>query len=166
MGRSFLASFKVTSASNRHALQKGQTATREPQQKGTFLGDHLGRNMAVLEKALVWTSHIPTGMPQTQARKKKKSTKINFLGRRLSGGVGVFHAKGWGSKSSRPPSKVCFPWVSREGSWDILGVLPGCPGPSLCKKVLAHFSFSTNIHQNAPNTGIVKGAVMEGVGEN
>ena len=39
------------------------------------------------------------------------STKINFLGPATAGWDGVFHAKGWGSKSARPPSKVCFPWV-------------------------------------------------------
>ena len=43
--------------------------------------------------------------------------------------MGVFHAKGWGSKTSCPPSKVCLPWVSKRGIWDIPGILPGCPGP-------------------------------------
>ena len=38
---------------------------------------------------------------------RKKSTKINFLSLETAGWVGVFHAKGWGSKSSRPHSKVC-----------------------------------------------------------
>ena len=44
---------------------------------------------------------------------------------------------GWGSstrrggcpKTSCPPSKVCLPWVSKRGIWDVPGILPGCPGP-------------------------------------
>ena len=43
--------------------------------------------------------------------------------------MGVFHAKGWWPKTSCPPSKVCLPWVSKRGIWDIPGILPGCPGP-------------------------------------
>ena len=35
----------------------------------------------------------------------------------------VFRAKGWWLKSSCPPSKVCLPWVSKEGTWDV-----PCPG--------------------------------------
>ena len=41
----------------------------------------------------------------------------------------VFHAEGWGSKTSCPPSKVCLPWVSGRGIWDVPGILPGYPGP-------------------------------------
>ena len=66
----------------------------------------------------------------TQAnQERKKSTKINFWVRRPPGGMGVFHVKGWWPKSSCPPSKVCFPWVLREGIWDVPGILLGCPGP-------------------------------------
>ena len=46
---------------------------------------------------------------------------------------------GWGGGSSTRKvgdqkvrslrSKVCFPWVLRKGTWDVLGILPGCPGP-------------------------------------
>ena len=43
--------------------------------------------------------------------------------------MGVFRAKGWWPKSSCLPSKVCLPWVSRGGIWDVPGILPGCPGP-------------------------------------
>ena len=43
--------------------------------------------------------------------------------------IPVFHAKGWWPKSSCPPSKVCLPWVSKRGIRDVLGLLPGCPGP-------------------------------------
>ena len=61
------------------------------------------------------------------------STKINFLALEAAGWGGGLPREGvgghWGSKSSCPPSKVCLPWVSREGTWDVPGVLPGCPGP-------------------------------------
>ena len=43
-------------------------------------------------------------------------------------GWGVFHAKGWWPKTSRPPSKLCLPWVSKRGIRDVPGILPGCPG--------------------------------------
>ena len=58
--------------------------------------------------------------------------------------------KGWWSKSSCSPSKVCFPWVWKGGTWDILGILPGCPGLlGLFKKLVQktnskHFSFPSN----------------------
>ena len=42
-------------------------------------------------------------------RKGLVSTKIHFLGLENAGWGGVFHAKGWWSKSSFPPSKVCSP---------------------------------------------------------
>ena len=59
----------------------------------------------------------------------KKRTKINFWVRRPPDGVGVFHAKGWWSESSCPPSKVCLPWVWKGGTWGIPGILLGRPGP-------------------------------------
>ena len=61
--------------------------------------------------------------------------------------MGVFHAKGWWSKGSCPPSKVCLPWVSKTGIWDVPGILLGCPGRLgvfknfVPKKVRAHFAF-------------------------
>ena len=72
------------------------------------------------------------------------STKINFWVRRPPGGVGVFHAKGWESKSSRPPSKVCLPWVSKGGTWDPgnfarMSQTPGCVQKVCAKNVCAHF---------------------------
>ena len=51
----------------------------------------------------------------------KKNTKIDFCVQRLPGGVGVFWAKGWGSKSSCHPPKVCFPWVSKDSEGGSLG---------------------------------------------
>ena len=43
--------------------------------------------------------------------------------------MGVFHSTGWWPKTSCLPSKVCLPWVSKRGIWDVPGILPGCPGP-------------------------------------
>ena len=60
---------------------------------------------------------------------EKRAQRLTFWVRRPPGGVGVFPAKGWWPKSSCPPSKVCLPWVSKRGIWDVPGILPGCPGP-------------------------------------
>ena len=67
------------------------------------------------------------GTPYDQARKNHKDKLFSV--RRPSGGVGVFHWKGWWPKTSCPPSKVCLPWVLERGIWDVPGILPGCPGP-------------------------------------
>ena len=53
------------------------------------------------------TQHHPPYKIQARFAARKKSTQTNFLVWIPLGGVGVFHAKGWGSKSSFPPSKVC-----------------------------------------------------------
>ena len=45
---------------------------------------------------------------------EKRAQRLTFWVRRPPGGVGVLHAKGWWSKSSCPPSKVCFS-LSLEG---------------------------------------------------
>ena len=91
------------------------------------------------------TCHYNAPSMHTVDKKRKKSTKIlTFWARRLPG---VFHSKGWGSKSSCHRSKVCLPWVSREGTCDVPRILRGCPGPlrvfkKVCaKKVCAHLSF-------------------------
>ena len=72
---------------------------------------------------------------------RKKSTRLTFRVRRPHGGVGVFHAKGWWPKTSCPPSKVCLPWVSKRGIWDVPGFLPGCPGPLAVSKKFAQKKF-------------------------
>ena len=54
---------------------------------------------------------------------KSKDWRVRI--RRPPGGVGSSTRKGW----SCPPSKVCLPWVSKGGIWDVPGILPGCPGP-------------------------------------
>ena len=72
----------------------------------------------------------------------------------------------WGSSTRRgggrtvrcPLSKVCVPWVSKRGIWDVPGILPGCPGPLgvfkkfVQKDVRAHFSFPklVNLRRNIP----------------
>ena len=58
----------------------------------------------------------------TQARKKEHKPK--FLSPDIFGGVGVFHVKGWGPKSSVCPSK---PGKSNFFG-GISGILPGYPG--------------------------------------
>ena len=64
----------------------------------------------------------------TDIRQEKRAQRLTFWVRRPPGGVGVFHAKGWWPKSSCSPSKVCLPWVSDRGIWDVPGIVPGCPG--------------------------------------
>ena len=61
-------------------------------------------------------------------RQEKRAQRLTCWVRRPQGGVGVFHGKGWWSKSSCPPSKVCLPWVWKRGTWDVPGILLGCPG--------------------------------------
>ena len=65
-------------------------------------------------------------------RQGKRAQRLTFWVRRPRGGVGVFHVKGWGSKSSCSPSKVRLPWVSKRGIWDVPDPW-GC-SKSLCKK--------------------------------
>ena len=56
--------------------------------------------------------------------------KINVSGPETAGSGGGLPLEGlWWSKSSCPLSKVCLPWVSKRGTWDVLGILLGCPGP-------------------------------------
>ena len=53
---------------------------------------------------------------------KKRAQRLTFWVRRPPGGVGVFHSKGWWPKTSCLPSKVCLPWVSKRGIWDVPGI--------------------------------------------
>ena len=100
-------------------------------------------HLALLNTVLVYSFGLPV---RCVIRGCQRST---FWVWRQPGGVGVFHAKGWWSKSSCPPSKVCLCWVSREEpTWDVPGILPGCPRPLgvlkkfVSKNVRAHFSFA------------------------
>ena len=57
---------------------------------------------------------------------RKTNPNLNFQARRFSGGVGVFHTKGWGPKSSVCPSKPGNQTFGRDipgFCWDI----PGAP---------------------------------------
>ena len=81
-------------------------------------------------------------------RQEKRAQRLSFWVRRPPGGVGVFHSKGWWPKTLCPPSKLCLPWVSKRGIWDVPGILPGSRTPGgvqkVCaKKLRAHFSFPT-----------------------
>ena len=66
---------------------------------------------------------------------RKTNPNLNFWARIFSGGVGVFHTKGWGPKSSvcplKPGKSNFFGGISR----DFAGILRGCP-KSLRKKRL------------------------------
>ena len=73
-------------------------------------------------------------------RQKKRALRLAFSVRKLPGGVG--------SKSTFPP-KVIFPWVSKEGTWDVREFGRDIPDPgdskSLCKRSLySSFDPSTN----------------------
>ena len=72
-------------------------------------------------------------------------------------GWGILHVKGWGSKSSSPPSKVCFFWASSEGAWDVPD-LRGCSKSSR-KKVRAHFFDPNGICQGVSEASRVLCAV-------
>ena len=83
-----------------------------------------------------------TGIPRPAKRDlstwsgKKKAQRLTFWVRRPpAGGAGVFHAKGCWPKSSCSPSKVCLPWVSKRGIWDVPGILRDVPDPCLHRGV-------------------------------
>ena len=75
--------------------------------------------------------------PQNQAGKRNPNP--NFLVRISSGGVRVFHVKGWGPKSSVCPSKPretnLFGGISRGFGRDI----PGCPKSLRKRKFVFNF---------------------------
>ena len=70
-------------------------------------------------------------LPHFQAR--KTNPNLNFLVWIFSGGVGVFHTKGWGPKSSVCPSKPGKSNFFRGISRDFAGISRNCP-KSLRKK--------------------------------
>ena len=75
-------------------------------------------------------------------RQEKRAQRLTFWVRRLQGGVGVLHAKGWWSKSSLPPSKVCFPFHFEGGNLECPGVLPEYPVPlGVSEKLLPRHTF-------------------------
>ena len=64
---------------------------------------------------------------------RKGNPNLNFLVRIFSGGVGVFHLKDWGPKSSVCPSKPRKTKLFGGISWDFARISRGCP-KSLRKK--------------------------------
>ena len=79
------------------------------------------------------------GTPPKHHARKKRAQTLTFGVQRPPGGVGVFHAKGWWSKSSCSPRKCVF--LAFRGT--------GCPGPLGVfekfvppKKVCAYFGRS------------------------
>ena len=79
--------------------------------------------------------------PKTQGRKTNPNP--NFMVRISSGGVGVFHVKGWGRKSLVCPSKPGKSNFLGGIFRDFAGVSLECP-KSLRKKVCVQFSFPKN----------------------
>ena len=81
------------------------------------------------------------GCPFSQARKRNPSP--NFLVQISSGGVGFFHVKGWGPKSSVCPSKPrktkLFGGISRDFCWDIPGTPENVEKKRLCSKFCSLF---------------------------
>ena len=70
---------------------------------------------------------------------RKRNPNLNFLVRMFSGGVGVFHVKGWGPKSSACPSKPGKPNLFGGISRDFAGISRRCP-KSLRRKSLCSIS--------------------------
>ena len=70
----------------------------------------------------------------------KRNPNLNFLVRRFSSGVGVFHVNGWGPKSSIRPSKPGKSTFLGGISRDFAGISRRRPR-SLRKKVWVQFSF-------------------------
>ena len=115
----------------------------------------------------VWTMGDSLGFYAPWVRQEGRAQRLTFWVRRPSGGVWVFHAKGWWPKSSCSPSKVCLPWDSKRGMRNVPGILPGCPGPLwvfkkfVPKKVRAHFPFpiecsgiSKNVFVKGPHLSV------------
>ena len=104
------------------------------------VGQNFGQALPLLEQALwhghpTWTSMtrlrvwktvgLISASPKVQAR--KRNPHPNFWVRISSGGVGVFHVKGWGPKSSACPAKPGKPSFFRGISWDFAGISQECP---------------------------------------
>ena len=93
--------------------------------------------------------------PLNQGR--KRNPNLNFLVRIFSGGVGVFHVKGWGPKSSVCPSKPGKSNFLGGISRDFAGISRRCP-KSLRKSAAAFWGFSRG---GFPENACIGGAVSE-----
>ena len=81
----------------------------------------------------------PFGFPKVQAR--ERNPNLNFLVRICSGGVGVFHVKGWGPKSSVCPSKPGKPNLFWRDIPEFWWHIPEAPEKFEKKIVRVQFSF-------------------------
>ena len=92
-----------------------------------------------IQQSLDWV-HDALSSRSDENQARKRSTNANFWVRISSGGVGVFHVKGWGPTSSvcssKPRETKCFGGIS----WDFAGICWGCP-KSLSKKSLCSILF-------------------------
>ena len=57
------------------------------------------------------------------------TTKINFLGPETCRWGGGLPREGVVVEKFVLSLEVCLPWVSKRRTWDVPGILPGCPGP-------------------------------------
>ena len=83
-------------------------------------------------------------------------------------GWGSSTRRGGGQKVRALPQKVCFPWVSKEGIWDVPGILPGRPGPlgvfkKFVQKKLVRIFRSLNLRQSVPECNINIAQVLPSV---
>ena len=83
---------------------------------------------------------------------KKKSTKIYFLGPETAGLGGGLRCEGVGVKKSVPAFESLYFRVSKGGTRDVPGILPGCPGllgfQRVCENnVCARFSAPIKVMQ-------------------
>ena len=82
------------------------------------------------------------------SRQEKRAQRLTFWVWRPPGGVWALPREGVVAEKFVLSTKVCLPWVSERGIWDVPGILPGCPRPLgvfkvRAKKVRVHFSFPT-----------------------
>ena len=62
-------------------------------------------------------------------RQEKGAQRLSFGVRRPPGGWGSSTRRGGGRKVRALPRKFVFLGFGKGGTWDVLGILPGCPGP-------------------------------------
>ena len=101
--------------------------------------------LEILENLEILEIHLMSRLcppPRGRFREEKRTQTQTFLVRIFSGGLGIFHVKGWGPQSSVCPSK--FRETKLFGlPRDIPGFCRAIPGnpQSLRKKIWVQFSF-------------------------
>ena len=108
-----------------------------PREAEILANGSLRQNSLAIANAMAWCTQNPN---------------LNFLVRIFSGGVGVFHVKGWGPKSSVCPSKPGKPNFFGGISRDFAGISRRCP-KSLRKKHLC-FNFCSLSYNRAGPKGV------------